>query len=540
MTCPSELTLSCYADGALAPEDLGGLEAHIGECARCRALLENLSLESRALRSAMRSTEVPGAIPAFAPRPTISRLVAWLGWIALSAWAVDTAWMSLASTDSIPGWLGWLAPDATGIGIGLLVGFVLSLVTEGGEMMKDAFLATGWTILAVSAAVGAWLLLRRGGRRTASLCLSLGIATLLLTAAPPGHAFEIRRDEDRVIVAAGEVIDDTLLVMAEDVLIEGTVTGDLLVMGETVTLRGRVGGMLLAAAETLDVEGEVAGSVLGMGEKVALRAPSFAGNLYAMGQTVTVHAATDVAGNVVLMAEEVEMHGSVGRDLLTLARKAVLFGSVEHGFRAHGESVELAETARVGGDLTVMVRSEDKLRVDPGAIVEGERNQSIMPEHRSPYLTPGYYLGQGLKLLAALVTGLVLFRLVPALGGLRLDSGGDLLKAGGLGLVALVATPILAGMAVLTLIGAPLGLTAFLIWLLAVYAAGIVAAALVGRLLLKEDQVRALSLLVGLAVLFVLLSIPLLGALVRLLAIVVGLGLLLQWARQAWERRSVA
>ena len=65
---------------------------------------------------------------------------------------------------------------------------------------------------------------------------------MLALSVTPALAFEIRRDEDRVTIAASETIDDTLLVTAEHVLIDGTITGDVIAFGEQVTIRGAIAG----------------------------------------------------------------------------------------------------------------------------------------------------------------------------------------------------------------------------------------------------------------------------------------------------------
>ena len=539
MTCPSALTRSRYADGALPREEAVAVERHLASCAACRVSVEGLAAESSALRAAMHAADVTGAVPAFAPRPTIARLLSWLGWTALAVWAANAGWTTLTAAAEAPRWLGWLAPDAAGMALDLAVGLFVLLALDGGQLFVGAMQSAAWVALVAVASAGIWLLAHRKIDQATSVCVSLGAITVLMTVlAPPVHAFELRRDEDRVTIPAGETIDDTLVVMAEVVLVEGTVTGDLIALGEQVSVRGRVGGTLVAVAEVLSVEGEVAGSVLGIGETVDFRGAALGANVVGIGRAVTVHADTSVAGNAALAAEEAEMHGGVGRDLLALTQHFSLFGNVDGDFRAYGEQVDVAPSARVGGDLTAKVASTDHLRLAGGATVEGATDISTWPEEPSKYLTFEYYLGQSLRFLAAFVTGLVLFRVFPTLRRMRLDGGAEVLTAMGIGAVALVATPALALGATLTLIGAPLGILAFLLWLAALYTAGIVTAGHVGRLLLDGDvNGRALPLLLGLTILFVLINVPLLGGLVRLVAIVVGLGLIVQWLRGLWADR---
>ena len=534
MTCPSSLTCSQYADAALSPEEAAVMEGHLASCGACRDLVAGFSAENRAMRVALQSAELTGEIPAFAPPPTIWRLLAWLGLVVLAAWVVNAAWTSLTSAVAVPNWFGWLAPDVADMGVELAIGLMVSLAAGSGELLDGVLQAGRFVVLFIVGSAGIWLLIRRGVDRTTSLCVHFSLISLLLTLAPQGHAIEVRRDEDRVTIPAGETIDDTLLVAAENILIEGNVTGDLIVLGEQVSVRGRVGGVLVAIAEDLNLEGEVAGSVLSIGETVDFRGMSLAGNAFAIGRSVTMHADTLVEGNVVLGAADAVLHGKVGRDLVTLAQRFSLSGVVEGELRSYGEQVDVEDSASVGGDLTATVKSADHLKIAPGASVEGETDLRIWPKRPSKYVTFEYYLGEILKLLAAFVTGLVLFQLFPTLVGSRLGGGVEALTVAGIGAVALIATPVLALAATLTLIGAPLGILAFLLWLASLYVAGVVTAGLVGRLLLDEEaRGRALPLLLGLVILFVLINLPLIGDAIRLIAMIVGLGLIVRWLRQS-------
>lgn len=539
MTCPDLMTCSMYADSALPEEQARAVARHLGECAGCRARVEALTGEGRALRTAMHAAEATGEIPEFVPRPGVARPLAWLGWAAVMLWAMNVGWMSMSPGAAIPDWLGWLAPDATGVVVGYLVSVMLAFAGAGAMPGIDLLPVATAATAAAAGAGGFWLLLRRRQGNGAQLGATLALAALLGMLAPPGHALELRRDEDRITIPAGETVDDTLIVMAENVLVEGTVTGDLIALGEQVTVRGRVGGTLVAAAETLSVEGQVDGNVLGAAESVAFRGASAGGNLYTAGRTVTLLTGTTVAGNAALAARDAEIHGSVGIDLLAAAERVTLFGRVGSDLKVAGQQVELASSARIGGGLTAHVRSEDDLEVAPGAVVEGARQVETWPEREDESSFFGETLGEVLKLLAAFVTGLVLFYLFPGLGRTRLDSGAAMAAVAGFGALTLVAVPALAVAAMVTLVGAPLGLVTLVAWLVGLYLSGIVAArALGGAILSEEAHHRALVLLLGLAILFVLVNVPFLGGLVRLVAVVAGLGLFVQWLRQAWASRQ--
>lgn len=541
MICPSVLTCSQYADGALSSEDAAAMARHLTDCASCRERVEAFTGESRAIGCALRAAEIDGLVPGFEPPQTISAIVAWIGWIVLAGWAVNVAWLSLASAAYVPSWLDWLIPDAAGMGIDLAVSLTLNLLNAGGDALDGTLRAAGSIVLVGVGAAGAWLLMRPSMDRAGSLCLSVGVIAMLVATTPAAHAIELRRDEDRVTVGADETVDDTLIVAADVVRVEGTVTGDLIAFGDRVIVRGSIGGTLVAAGDEVDVEGDISGNVIAAAETLELREVLVGGNFYGAGQTITVGTDTHVSGNVSLAAGEAAVRGRVGRDVLTRAGELSLSGNVEGNLTAYGDLVEIDSGGRVGGDVTVKVRSAEHLRVAPDAVVEGDTNLDLRPEEKSRYLSLAYYLRQSLRLLAAFVTGLAIFYLFPALSGVQLERGGEGLKTVAFGIVALVATPALAVAVILTLIGAPLGIVALLLWLAALYAASIVTAGLLGRMVLDGDaHSQALTLLVGLFIVFVLVSLPFIGGMFRLVAIVVGLGLMARWIMALWTARTAS
>jgi cytoskeletal protein CcmA (bactofilin family) len=383
-----------------------------------------------------------------------------------------------------------------------------------------------------------WLVRNQPGNASVSV-LALSVAGVLLTAAPGSHAFEMRRDEQRVVVGPDEVIDDTLIITSEDVLIEGTVTGDLIAISESLRIRGRVDGLVIAIGESVQLEGTFGQSVLGLGEKVEVRGATLGANFYGAGERVLIQKDVVINGNLAAAGEEAEMHGSVAGDLISAGERVTLFGSVDGDMRGYGATVELTDSARVNGDLTLMTDGAETALVAPGAVVSGATNTNSWPEEPSRYTNPEFYLGELLQIFAAFVTGLVLFRFLPALANVELQGGTEVLVTAGLGAAVLVGTPVLAVAAMITLIGAPLGLMLFVAWLVTLYAAGIVIANCIGRLILPgRSPNRALPLLLGLALLVVLSEVPILGGPVRLVAGILGLGLIAEWLRSLWLARG--
>jgi hypothetical protein len=140
--------------------------------------------------------------------------------------------------------------------------------------------------------------------------------------------------------------------------------------------------------------------------------------------------------------------------------------------------------------------------------------------------------------VSTLVVGLVLLWLVGRGAARILEAGRTSIGTSiGLGLLLFFGLPILAIIALLTVVGIPLGL-GLLAALLLIYGLGYSAAAWVlGRSIVRGPTAWVVAFLVGWAILRVLALVPILGGLVWFAAVVVGLGAL---AVAIWRARSAS
>ena len=125
---------------------------------------------------------------------------------------------------------------------------------------------------------------------------------------------------------------------------------------------------------------------------------------------------------------------------------------------------------------------------------------------------------------------MILLALVPGLRGVAIQTTGNALLAGGVGLVTLVSVPIIAVIVAITIIGLPVAVVGFLLWLVGLYFAKIVIAHIIGGRVLKaprSDRHFAVALAVGLAVVIVLINLPFIGHILNFLMTLCGLGLLM-------------
>ncbi|MGE5073790.1 MAG: hypothetical protein ACM3MF_10205, partial [Anaerolineae bacterium] len=87
--------------------------------------------------------------------------------------------------------------------------------------------------------------------KTQKLLSGLLLLMLLsLTIATPAYAFD-GRGGDKVVIPAGQVINDDLYAGANEVVLDGTVNGDAVAFGKLVTVNGTVNGDLITAAQAV-------------------------------------------------------------------------------------------------------------------------------------------------------------------------------------------------------------------------------------------------------------------------------------------------
>lgn len=383
--------------------------------------------------------------------------------------------------------------------------------------------------------------------RRARAILLAGVATFLLASPVAAGDF---RGADSVTVAADETIDDDLYVGAGTVSIAGTVNGDATVAGGTVSVSGTVNGSLNVAGGTVDVLGDVTGAVRVSGGTVRI-AGSVGRDVVLFGGTATIESGAAIGGDLAGGVGMLTVVGTVAGNLLAGAGTIEIVGTVDGNVDVSVETLILAPTAVVGGDVTYT--SEREASVADGAQIGGavERREPEVAADGGSAIADNpvvSYLG---LLLGMLVLGWGLLAIRP-----RLVAGSaDVLRSSplpslGIGFVALIGQFIL--LALLVLIGALLAALAgalgggflvaafvvLLLIILLILLSSVPVAMAIGRAVLPDASLY-LAYLAGAAILCLILVaagfVPFLGGLLFLLVWILGLGAYILYA---WRTRQ--
>lgn len=296
------------------------------------------------------------------------------------------------------------------------------------------------------------------------------------------------------------------------------------------------GDDVFAAAEELTIDREIAGS------------------LTAAGQIVILTRDADIEGDTWIAGRRVAVEGEIGRDLSIRAQEALVNGRVKGNVSFYGLELALGPDARIDGNVTYY--SPSAAEIDKGARVAGEVNGNAFepPVVEQPrgvtrerwredhmreqwdgrgLAAPGYHMTAGGAVLFGALA--VLFALAAPVTSRRMRDGlaGEAALAFGLGLLWLVGVPVLIVLVAITIVGLPLAFLLLLLWPLGMIFGLVATLAASGEYIasrLRETGKGTLGRIVGIilatALIWIGISIPVIGALVWLAAVALGIGLL--------------
>jgi cytoskeletal protein CcmA (bactofilin family) len=535
MSCFPEWTYALYVDGELPRDEMRRLEAHLVGCRNCRVLVVGLREEARLLGDVLRGEE-PQSLQRPDTTPPARGLAIGVVPSLVLAGIVAAVVGALLET-RLPTSIAWLNPMRLMGAYDMVLGFIFLLRDEIPGLLEFLIAVTATVSVAALATFSVTVLVRRfaGPSVLALLCLAL------VSAPQDAAAFDVRHAE-AIHVARNEVVDGTLVVSAQTVRVDGVVTGDLIVLAERLTLRGEVRGDLFSVTRSLELDGVVSGSLHAFGERTRLGG-RVGGNAYTASEDFTLSRDARIGRDALPLAGGAVVDGAVARDLFVIGEWAEVRGSVGRDLQARVGRLTLLDTARVGADVDAYLYDSKEVEMAPGAQVDGEARTRFPDErHRARlarYRHAHFYLVRGILLAAGFLVGMLFYLMAPAMFAARLETTGAFFRSLGIGFLALVATPLALAPAAVTLVGIPVTLIVGADYLLALYLSPILVAALVGRTLISSDGEGAsgfgLALLVGLLVLTLLVNVPVLGWLVRVLAVLTGLGILVERAVSAWR-----
>src|SRR5215211_6069178 len=231
------------------------------------------------------------------------------------------------------------------------------------------------------------------------------------------------------------------------------------------------------------------------------------------------------AGDIVVLDGTVRIAGHATGDIVSVSGPVRLSGRVDGDLIAVSDRAFLGPTARVGGDLRY---GDERPVLASGASVGGKVSNEDWSDAASGWgwvSLIGWWLAVS---VSTLVVGVLLVVLAPAaLYAAERAVRERLGVTVAWGVAIAIGVPLLAVLALVTLVGIPFGIALLLAAIPVLLVAYATSAWIVGRRLLRNrSRSRWAALFLGWGILRVLALIPVVGALVGLVATVVGLGAL--------------
>jgi cytoskeletal protein CcmA (bactofilin family) len=369
--------------------------------------------------------------------------------------------------------------------------------------------------------------------------LAVLLAALWLLLVPlPVLAFTPRAG-DAVVVT--ETITDDLYAAGGTVEISGTLDGDVAAVGGSITVSGPVSGSVLAGGGSVSISGAVGRNVRA-GAGTLMLGGRVATDALLAGGKVSVQREAEIGRDLLATGGNVRFSGAVGRNAFFSGGTILIAGRIEGDATVEADRLRVLSSARIGGRLRYRVSRP--VEIQEGSQITGGAEQ--MPRRvrpRSMLRSFPYMLAWRVtETLWLLVLGLVLLVVAPRAVArvserIHRGFGYSLLT----GFILVVVIPVAAVIVALTFVGVPLAIVLMLLYGATLIAAQVFPAAWLGRWLLGRvaragaEPSPYLAQIVGTLLMVLLIALPFLGWLVRLVAVLLGVGSL--WAG-IWATRQ--
>jgi len=355
-------------------------------------------------------------------------------------------------------------------------------------------------------------------------------------------AFTYAQEETRKIVSSEEIIDGDYIAAGETVEISGVVKGDVYVLGGQVLVSGVVEGDLLVLGGTVSISGRVDQNVRVAGWQVILSG-EVGRNVTVGAMNVEVTKRADLQGSMVAGAANIILNSPIQKSTRIAGRNLTVTNVLAGDLEAAVENIRLAPGAEIKGDFTYW--SNRTASIGENVVIEGEITKKAAQG-------PGAYVEKVTKpitelvgpllwiasFLSSLVIGAFLVKLFPDFARktvltLRTRRWRSLTS----GVTTLLIIPIIFGILIITIVGIPLGFVLLMLSSFILYVARIFVMLWIG-MLISEKLNKNISDLgafaIGLVVYSILVQLPIVGWFISFLAVLFGLGALVQTVKEKY------
>lgn len=356
-----------------------------------------------------------------------------------------------------------------------------------------------------------------------------GVLLLVISLSFPlsseGAILGFAKKPEPYVVPKGEVLSDDAYIAAREITVFGGVNGDISALSERFTYKGETVTDILAAAPYIVISGFVSDDARLVGASVVIDG-EVKGDTALVGQMVTIDRDATIDGDVLILADEAYVSGSLGADVKIVANTVRFSGAAAGSVFVHSPDIVFESPARVSGDVSWSGRAAPI--VEDGVEIFGTFKESTLwsewknkQEDRSFFRTSGIFRAVSILFLL-LVVGFLFPKTIRAYIK-ESENARILLRHGLRGLIVFFALLLGGVVLLISLIGMLAGIILLALFCLFILTALAGSVLLLGRstmaLFIKDEQQEEplwRIAVVGVIVSLLLSFIPIVGNVVLL------------------------
>ena len=375
-------------------------------------------------------------------------------------------------------------------------------------------------------------------KKLIAILISLLILPLAISSVFAAKNFE--RNET-VLLSKDDVVEGDYFAAGERITIAGTINGDAYIAGGNVIIEGEINGDLIAAGGTVNIRGKVAQDVRVAGGQVTVSG-NVGGNVTLVGGSLEVSDFAKITGSLVSAGGNLSVFAPIGKGA-TIGVGAATIGNLINGDVTAGVGeLALTPSAKVNGDLTYW--SDADVQIQDGAEVLGktthnfpQKKETQEPKKALSGLLAFFKIA---SFLAALIIGVILIKFAPQFTKVTTETVANKTALSlGIGLAALIITPLLILIIAVTIIGIPLALILLVLFLITIYLSKIFVSVAIGRKIVETINQKAGNyavFILGLLVYTLITLIPIIGSVVAILAVLGGVGAIVATKKNLYKQ----
>lgn len=344
-----------------------------------------------------------------------------------------------------------------------------------------------------------------------------------------------------VTVAANETIDGMLFAGGSNIDIAGKVNGDIYCAGQTITISGTVNGDVFCAGQTITVTGYVGGSVRLAGQSISL--DGTIGNSATVGtQNLTIDSNGVINRDLLGGSQNITINGQIKRDVVAGSSSLTVNGKIDRNIKGGAGALTVGFAGLIGGNVDYTGTNDPNV-ISGGKIVGTVTRTAPKAQPKAAIYAPmAFTIGWFIySFIAMIVLALVLVSLLPHTFQ---ESSNSALKTpwrtAFVGFSAIVLTPVLIVMLLISAIGIPIAILISLIWFIVIILSSSFAGYMLGRLIMRDSKQPVWIILTGVSILAITYFIPIVGFITMFVAYIFGTGMVLMQGKNIFTKQSLA